>query len=312
MNWVIKLIDRHKPDTELDPFTIDEAVRIYRPNVKVKKDVNPVSARNIICGSILGDIIGEPYEFANGLFGYKPENKLLYDSNTYTDDTILTLATLDAILHSNQYDDAYCLWGHKYFSSYGSSFVMWLGMSPEERHPYNSCGNGSAMRVSPVGVMFDNVDDVIREAYKSASCTHNHPEGIQGAIVTAVCVWIAIHGTIEDVFKYVGKYYNNQRYKEKRFSNSIEVMNKMNSNNELCQGAVPHSFKCLEIAYRETGLKDLYTNTMKQVLFANKDTDTMGAIVGAAAAALDPEINCYELARPYLTDEMISLLDSVN
>ena len=127
MNWVIKLIDSHKQDAELDPFTIDEAVRIYRPNVKVKKDVNPVSSRNIICGSILGDIIGEPYEFANSLFGYNPENKLLYDSNSYTDDTILTLATLDAILHGNQYDDAYCLWGHKYFSSYGSSFVMWLG-----------------------------------------------------------------------------------------------------------------------------------------------------------------------------------------
>ena len=109
MNWVIKLIDSHKQDAELDPFTIDEAVRIYRPNVKVKKDVNPVSSRNIICGSILGDIIGEPYEFANSLFGYKPENKLLYDSNTYTDDTILTLATLDAILHSNQYDDTYCI-----------------------------------------------------------------------------------------------------------------------------------------------------------------------------------------------------------
>ena len=109
MNWVIKLIDSHKQDAELDPFTIDEAVKIYRPNIKVKKDVNPVSARNIICGSILGDIIGEPYEFANGLFGYKPENKLLYDSNSYTDDTILTLATLDAILHGNQYDDAYCL-----------------------------------------------------------------------------------------------------------------------------------------------------------------------------------------------------------
>ena len=167
------------------------------------------------------------------------------------------------------------------------------------------------MRVSPVGVMFDNVDDVIREAYKSASCTHNHPEGIQGAIVTAICVWIAIHGTIEEVFKYIGKYYNKPRYKEKQFSNPIEVMNKLNSNNELCQGAVPHSFKCLETAYREIGLKDLYMNTMKQVLFANKDTDTMGAIVGATAAALDTEIDCYELAKPYLSDEMVFLLDSI-
>ena len=153
-------------------------------------------------GAILGDIVGSVYEFSN----IKTKDFPLFcQSSSYTDDSITTIAVADWLLHKGDLAKVMQYYGKKYpcpMGGYGSSFVQWL--NEEYPKPYNSWGNGSAMRVSFVGEHFDALEDVISMAEESAEVTHNHPEGIKGAVVTAVCIWMARHGkTKEDIFQYV-------------------------------------------------------------------------------------------------------------
>ena len=138
-------------------------------------------------GAIAGDIIGSVYEFGHikskefPLFG--PESR-------YTDDSVLTVAIAQAILTDGDYRRAVLDLGRRYpDAGYGGFFRGWLD-SPDPK-PYNSWGNGSAMRVSPVGFAFESVEDVLREAQRSAEFTHDHPEGIKGAQATALAVFLA-------------------------------------------------------------------------------------------------------------------------
>ncbi len=130
-------------------------------------------------GAIIGDIVGSDYEFSNT----SDYNFELFDRNCdFTDDTICTVAVADAILNQTDYQTAMRQWCRKYphpKGEYGSFFMNWV-MRPDP-YPYNSFGNGSAMRVSPVAWLFDNEADVTEQARKSAAITHNHPEGIKGA-----------------------------------------------------------------------------------------------------------------------------------
>ena len=155
-----------------------------------------------VIGAILGDIAGSQFEFN------RPENldykhcELFTNRCSYTDDTIMTLAVKKAILADADFTKTMREVGQPYpYSGYGGRFYEWMyGENPK---PYNSFGNGSAMRVSFVGEHFDALEDVISMAEKSAEVTHNHPEGIKGAVVTAVCIWMARHGkTKEDIFQY--------------------------------------------------------------------------------------------------------------
>ena len=160
-----------------------------------------------VIGAILGDIAGSQFEFN------RPENldykhcELFTSRCSYTDDTIMTLAVKKAILENADFTKTMREIGQPYpYSGYGGRFYEWMyGENPK---PYNSFGNGSAMRVSFVGEHFDALEDVISMAEKSAEVTHNHPEGIKGAVVTAVCIWMARHGkTKEDIFQYVLEQY---------------------------------------------------------------------------------------------------------
>lgn len=160
-----------------------------------------------VIGAILGDIAGSQFEFN------RPENldykhcELFTNRCSYTDDMIMTLAVKKAILADADFTKTMREVGQPYpYSGYGGRFYEWMyGENPK---PYNSFGNGSAMRVSFVGEHFDALEDVISMAEKSAEVTHNHPEGIKGAVVTAVCIWMARHGkTKEDIFQYVLEQY---------------------------------------------------------------------------------------------------------
>lgn len=153
-----------------------------------------------VIGAILGDIAGSQFEFN------RPENldykhcELFTNRCSHTDDTIMTLAVKKAILENADFTKTMREIGQPYpYSGYGGRFYEWMyGENPK---PYNSFGNGSAMRVSFIGEHFDALEDVISMAEKSAEVTHNHPEGIKGAVVTAVCIWMARHGkTKEDIF----------------------------------------------------------------------------------------------------------------
>ena len=165
-----------------------------------------------VIGAVLGDIAGSQFEFN------RPENldykhcELFTNRCSYTDDTIMTLAVKKAILENADFTKTMREVGQPYpYSGYGGRFYEWMyGENPK---PYNSFGNGSAMRVSFVGEHFDALEDVISMAEKSAEVTHNHPEGIKGAVVTAVCIWMARHGkTKEDIFQYVLEQYPAEKY----------------------------------------------------------------------------------------------------
>lgn len=128
-------------------------------------------------GAIVGDVIGSPYEQSN----VKSTQFRLFDRGAQcTDDSILTVATADVLLHDSNYRDAYQNYFHRFSSAgYGGSFVVWANR--RESSPYNSWGNGSAMRSSPVGWARDTLPDVLAEAERSAAVTHDHPDGIKGA-----------------------------------------------------------------------------------------------------------------------------------
>ena len=128
-------------------------------------------------GAIAGDIIGSAYEFHRT----KHYDFQLFEvGSNYTDDTILTVAVADCLLHKKEYATTLKEYGNKYpYAGYGVRFRQWLGS--KDNKLYNSFGNGSAMRVSPVGFGFSSLEEVLQEAKRSEECTHNHLEGIKGA-----------------------------------------------------------------------------------------------------------------------------------
>lgn len=142
-----------------------------------------------IIGAILGDISGSRYEFLS----MQPKDlnwrecELFTDGCRFTDDTVMTLATKLAIRGDISFPDSYRMMGRRYFDvGYGGMFYNWL---LEDGDAYNSFGNGSAMRCSYIEEHFNEEKEVIEWAARSAQCTHDHPEGIKGAVVTAMCVY---------------------------------------------------------------------------------------------------------------------------
>ncbi len=141
-------------------------------------------------GAIAGDIIGSAYEWH---YTKSPDFELFTPQSTFTDDTVLTIAVADCILNGKDYAVTLKEYGRRYpDAGYGGMFLNWL--SSDSLAPYNSFGNGSAMRVSPVGFAFPSLDMVLREAEKSAAVTHNHPEGIRGAQAIAASIFLARSG----------------------------------------------------------------------------------------------------------------------
>ena len=141
-------------------------------------------------GAIAGDIIGSIYEQRQ----IKSKAFPLFDERCrFTDDTVLTVAIADAILANRPYQQTLRFFGNRYpMAGYGAMFMHWLRSSHPQ--PYNSWGNGSAMRVSPVGFAFRSEHDVLRHAKKTAEVTHNHPEGIKGAQAVDLAVFLARTG----------------------------------------------------------------------------------------------------------------------
>ena len=156
-----------------------------------------MSKEKLIIGAIAGDIIGSVFEWNNIK---TVDFDLFCKKSTFTDDSVLTLATMDAILNQRNYTETYQLFGQKYNNrGYGPHFSSWIySKNPQ---PYNSWGNGSAMRVSPIGWYSDDLIDVMNEAKKSAEVSHNHPEGIKGAQATAVAIYLARTGKGKDEIK---------------------------------------------------------------------------------------------------------------
>jgi ADP-ribosylglycohydrolase len=143
-------------------------------------------------GAIIGDIAGSTYEFIGNKNVQAP---LFPPGSTFTDDTVMLVATADALLHGREFAAVYRAYGARFPApkgGYGARFHGWL-RAPDPR-PYGSWGNGAAMRVAPIGWAFATWEETIRVAEQSAAVTHNHPEGMKGAAATAAAIWLARTG----------------------------------------------------------------------------------------------------------------------
>lgn len=165
-------------------------------------------------GAFIGDFVGSPYEFDAGLskeYLTRLDFPLFSKISRLTDDTVMTIAVCEAVMNGRndsnltEREVAKCmqLWGAKYpHAGYGGRFRDWLKTEPPQ--PYNSYGNGSAMRVSSVGWLYDTLEDVLEYAEITAAVTHNHPEGIKGAQSVAAAIFLARTGhSKEEIKRYI-------------------------------------------------------------------------------------------------------------
>lgn len=231
-------------------------------------------------GAILGDIIGSPFEFDRG--DKTKDFKLFSRRSHFTDDSVMTLAVCEALLKVGQdatvkeIEDAVISsmqsWGRRYpHAGYGGYFRRWLTACHPE--PYNSFGNGSAMRVSAVGWLYDSLENTRTVAKAIANVTHNHPEGIKGAEATASAIFMARNGSSKEEIK---KYIENEfHYDLNRTFNEIRPSYHMD---ETCQKTVPEAI----IAFLEA--KD-FEDAIRNAVSLGGDTDTLGAITGSIAEA---------------------------
>lgn len=245
-------------------------------------------------GAIAGDVIGSVHEGART----KTKNfPLITPESRFTDDTVLTVAVAECLLRGRDYVQAF----HEYFETYptagyGGTFFWWA--SSRRREPYNSWGNGSAMRISPVAYVFATLEEVLEAAKRCAEVTHNHEQGIRGAQATAAAVFLARTGSSKEQIR---------RYTEEQFGYFLdESLDQLRPTYEFdvsCQWSVPPSI----IAFLESsGFEDAIRNAIS----LGGDADTMACIAGAIAEAyygeVPPEIAASVLER--LDDRMRSVV----
>jgi len=251
-------------------------------------------------GAILGDIIGEPYEFDRG--NKTKDFPLFSDKPQFTDDSVMTIAVCDALLKAGLDADEISMkdsiikrmqyWGKKYpKAGYGLSFRRWL--LSDDPEPYNSWGNGSAMRVSSAGWLFDSLERTREVARWSSEVTHNHPEGIKGAESTAAVIWMARNGYSKvQIKEYVEKEF------EYNLSRTCDEIRPDYSHVESCQETVPEAIT----AFLEG---NSFEDVIRTAVSLGGDCDTLTAIAASMAEAfygLPEEIKqkCLE----YTTEEM--------
>lgn len=235
-------------------------------------------------GAIIGDIVGSIYEFDN----IKTKDFPFLDERMeITDDSILSIATADWILSGGKAAGYYARYANEYpqpMGGYGASFNTWAirynRIGPQD--PYNSCGNGSAMRISPVGWAFETEEETLTAAKISAECTHNHPEGIKGAQATVLCIFLARHGAkVADIRSRIASDFG---YNLSMNVNGIRPRYSWEGldgegNGGTCQGSVPQAIIC---ALEATSFEDAVRNAIS----IGGDSDTIGCIAGAIAEAL--------------------------
>lgn len=231
-------------------------------------------------GAILGDIIGSPFEFDRG--DKTKDFKLFSRRSHFTDDSVMTLAVCEALLKVGQdaavkeIEDAVITsmqsWGRRYpHEGYGGYFRRWLTAHYPE--PYNSFGNGSAMRVSAAGWLYDSLEKTRVVAKATANVTHNHPEGIKGAEATASAIFMARNGSSKEEIK---KYIENEFHYD--LNRTLDEIRPSFHMDETCQKTVPEAI----IAFLEA--RD-FEDAIRNAVSLGGDTDTLGAITGSIAEA---------------------------
>lgn len=229
-------------------------------------------------GAIIGDVVGSQFEFIN----YTSKDQMFKDYHFEyftdkckpTDDTVLSIAVAESILNNQTHllHQSLKEYGRKYPNAgYGGSFLNWL--ASESYEPYNSYGNGSAMRVSSVGWFFNNREDVMEYAKITASPTHNHPEGIKGAQAIAMAIFLArnkksktiIKNTIQNLFDY-------------NLDKTLDEIRPIYQFSATCQETVPEAI----IAFLES---ESFEDCLKKAISIGGDSDTIACMACAIAEA---------------------------
>ena len=226
-------------------------------------------------GAIIGDIVGSRWEF-NPTNDYNFE--WLSDQNDFTDDTICTVAIADALLHGRDFSESIHDWCNRYphpMGGYGGRFAQWV--RSDNPKPYNSFGNGAAMRPSPVAYSYKYIDEVLAAAAETAKSSHNHEEGIKGAQTVVLAIFRALQfGSeapqhIEEILTECVEFSG--------YDVNIKKENVINKFDETCQGTVP-------VALWIIGNSTSFEDVVRKAVSLGADADTLGAIVGSIAEAI--------------------------
>lgn len=276
--------------------------------IAAKKTANERKKTQML-GAIIGDIVGSRFEFNNHkskefqLFG---NDGLRKQPCEYTDDSVMTVAVADALLRREPGEDDETFrqrliermhyYGRRRMQAgYGTRFYCWLRDGLKE--PYNSWGNGSAMRVAPAGWVADSLEEAEHLAALTAEVTHNHPEGIKGAQAVAAAIWLARNGkSKEEIRQYI-----EQTYYPTAFRETLDQIRPTYRFDESCQGTLPPA---LEAFYEADGFEDAIRNAIS----VGGDSDTLADITGAIAEAFFgiPD-DILAQALPFLDDEMLKI-----
>jgi ADP-ribosylglycohydrolase len=248
-----------------------------------------------VIGAIIGDIVGSVYEFNNHR---SKEFPLFQAKSDFTDDSVLSFATAKVLLDGGDYAATYQRFARAYPNrGYGGRFGKWMWL--KDPKPYYSFGNGSAMRVAPVGFAFADAETTLVEAKRSAEVTHNHPEGIKGAQAVALAIWMARQGEDRDAIR---------QAIEKQFgydlSRTCDLIREVNKFDETCQGSVPEAITCCLEAMD-------FEDCIRLSISIGGDSDTIACIAGGIAQAYYREISDWivEETRARLSLEFLDILD---
>ncbi len=255
-------------------------------------------------GAVLGDILGSQYEFS------RPKNLDWINSPlisglpmSYTDDSVMTLAIKKALTQGKDLVETMVEIGRRYPDcGFGGRFYNWIMSNNHE--PYNSWGNGSAMRTAYIGEAFDDYEEMQKKAEEVAAVSHDHPEGIKGAVVTSTCIWMARHGkSRQEIFDYVLEQYPKADY-EYSIAYSLDEIRPRYKWNESCQGSVPAAMRCF---YESTD----YESFIRNVYSLPCDSDTFGAIAGGVAEEFYHgfgSVDAEPILKDYLNKELYEIL----
>ena len=253
-------------------------------------------------GAIIGDVVGSRFEFDN----YKSKEFEMFDKECdFTDDSVMTLAIAKALQPYENISDYKSFKtelvavmhevGMRYpHCGYGGRFCVWMMKNHTE--PYNSYGNGSAMRVAPVGWFANSLEECETLAEATAEVTHNHPEGVKGAVAVAGAIYLARTGSsMDEIKEYISKFYT--------IDFTLDAIREDYDFYEICQKSVPQA---LEAFFESTSFEDAIRNAIS----IGGDSDTLAAITGAVAEAYYgiPD-DLKETALSYLDDRLLDITE---
>ena len=254
-------------------------------------------------GAIIGDVVGSTYEFNNIR---TKDFDLLNQRATFTDDTVCTIAIMDFLLHATERNEKKATeylqkWTNKYpYVGYGGRFRQWI--RSDNPKPYNSFGNGSAMRISPIAWVANNENELAKLVEIVTKITHNHPEGMKGALVVATCIFMARNGaTKEEIQLYAEKNY--PIIKELKY----ESLKRTYVFNETCQGSVPQAIYCFLIS-------NDFEDCLRTTISIGGDCDTTSAMSCAIAEAYYKNVPVFLISNALnkLSEEMKEVLYGFN